>query len=267
MQHIKKKINGSFLFINLKEKYQYYKFLNNIRYGYHIMPKYDEESIFRTTFLSDYQRSLVQYCKDKNFEKLCGFYRETDNNIKYFDGYYMNRMSMRIIGKYIINHYNNAQILDVACGHGEIDIVLKKAGFDVWGIDMNPVRITSLVGCLNNAECIDIEHFKTNTRFDIILALECLEHVTDIQATLQKLYTLLKSGGGQLFISVPNEYRIDDEQHVRIFNPASLSFLLEKSGFVIETICILPYLNTENKNDLVCVCKKGNIKNEKYSLL
>lgn len=196
VRHIKNKVNGSLWFINFKEKCQYYIFLNNIRYGSRIIPKYDEESIFRTTFLSDYQRSLVQCCKDKNFEKLCGFYRETDNNIKYFDEYYVNRMSMRIIGKYIINHFSNAQILDVACGHGEIDVVLKKAGFDVWGIDMNPARITPLVGCLNNAECIDIEHFKTNTKFDIILALECLEHVTDIQAALQKLYTLLKSGGG-----------------------------------------------------------------------
>ena len=54
----------------------------------------------------------------------------------------------------------------------------------------------------------------------------------------KKMYEILNSKG-LLYISVPNKYMIDHEQHVRLFERDSIVKLLSSSGFkVISTVQI-----------------------------
>jgi len=99
---------------------------------------------------------------------------------------------------------------------------------------------------------------KINQRFDAITALAYLEHVASPFLHLQKMSSLLKTGG-ELIVEVPNVayllHRLTllsgkfpitaehghciagvDEAHLRYFTPSSLKQLLEYCGFEVKTI-------------------------------
>lgn len=214
------------------------------------------ECVYRKTYYNDRNKTLVSLCKRQDMEAIEKWYEEIDGDKVYFDEYFENRMSMRIIAKHISRNLSKgSMILDVACGHGAIDRVLSKRGYKVTGIDLNHNRIDSIKSYIYKAECVKLEDIEENLKYDVIVSLEMLEHVTDIFKTLKKIYSLLK-GGGLLYVSVPNERMIDDEQHVRFFNSDSMIRLLQESGFSVINVTTLPYLNYEKDNDLVCVATK-----------
>lgn len=255
---IHRKIINSKLYIRRKENREYARFLNAFKEGYAsdftLSP--NSECLYRQTYYNDRNRQLVQMCKDNDVEGISDWYAEDDSDKMYFDEYFENRMSMRVIARHILETAKqNARILDVACGHGSIDRELAKAGFTVKGIDLNPNRVNELKPYIFDAECTDVDNMVGENSYDILIALEMLEHVPDVKRTLKKMWTLL-APGGLLYLSVPNEYKIDHEQHVRLFDKDSMICLLQGGGFRILSVIPLAYLNHENENDLVCVCKK-----------
>lgn len=217
----------------------------------------DSECLYRCTYYNNRNKELVDMCRHNDIEGIARWYSNSDEDKMYFDEYYDNRMSMRIIAKHIINTISkDSFIIDVACGHGSIDKYLSLKGFKVKGIDLNQNRIDGLKADIYETECIDVDKLNNQQKYDVIISLEMLEHVPNVLHTLTKMNALLVENG-MLYLSVPNEDMIDDEQHVRIFSRKSIIKLLEQTGFSIMTVITLPYLNHESKNDLVCVCKKG----------
>lgn len=259
LNKIKEFCMKSRVYIRIKENLMYYKFSRDISHKNLLLEnaEYDVNSIYRTTFINDRNRELVELCKKKDTVGIQEWYKNMDSNLKYFDEYYSNRMSMRMIARHIADNYSSARILDIACGHGEIDLQLKEHGFDVYACDLNPNRVAVLQNRLNNIQCASFEEYTLwgGAKFDVVLALEVLEHIMDIDIALNKIFGFL-SEKGRVYLSVPNEFMIEDEQHVRLFSSKSIRYLLEKHSFKILTCCTLPYLNTENNNDLVCVCEK-----------
>jgi SAM-dependent methyltransferase len=81
-----------------------------------------------------------------------------------------------------------ARILEVGCGSGELVREISRQGYDVVGIDPDapegaPFRKATL------------EDFSTSERFDAVVANRSLHHIVDLRAGIDKIYSLLVSGG------------------------------------------------------------------------
>ncbi len=102
------------------------------------------------------------------------------------------------------------KLLDVGCGGGLICEPMARLGADVTGIDASEknIRVAALhaenMGLDINYRAISAEAMaQQKKQFDIVLALEILEHVADIPAFITATAKLVKPGG-LLFLSTLN---------------------------------------------------------------
>jgi len=132
----------------------------------------------------------------------------------------------------------SASVLDVGCGTGFNLNWLCKYG-SVVGLDFSKdaLRFCGMRGNRNvvlaDAESLS---FKDNT-FDLVTALDLLEHVDD-QEALKEIHQVLKPNG-HLVLSVPAfnfMWSKHDEaaRHVRRYRKRQLKAAVEANGFVVE---------------------------------
>ena len=92
----------------------------------------------------------------------------------------------------------NYNILDIGCGGGIFCEPLCKLGANIVGIDTNEkaVKIAKLHAKGNGLNIkyhvTDIENFKSEVKFDIICAMEVLEHINNIEFFVKKTKKLLR---------------------------------------------------------------------------
>ena len=104
----------------------------------------------------------------------------------------------------------NIKILDIGCGGGLLSEPMTKLGADVVGIDAskNNIKIAELHAKKNNLKikyyCTSPEKFKTETKFDVILNMEIIEHVNDVDFYLKSCSRLLRKNG-IMFIATLNK--------------------------------------------------------------
>ena len=104
----------------------------------------------------------------------------------------------------------NIKILDIGCGGGLLSEPMTKLGADVVGIDAskNNIKIAELHAKKSNLKiryyCTSPEKFKTETKFDVILNMEIIEHVNDVDFYLKSCSRLLKKNG-IMFIATLNK--------------------------------------------------------------
>lgn len=147
---------------------------------------------------------------------------------------------------------------------GESINVLDIGGGTGWLLDlirkMDPrIRLTQIVDIdskagelakKNDHEYFEgtIEEFETNTKFDLILMLNLIEHVADPLAVLQKCETLLNPRG-KIALKTPNTKSLDARifrksywgglhcpRHWIIFSPKSFKILISKTSLKIAKI-------------------------------
>lgn len=106
------------------------------------------------------------------------------------------------------------KILDFGCGSGVMLPFLVQHSQHVAAIDIDLLpleRIKKHIPLSPNVEVLDANHISISqfarASFDMINALDVLEHVSDLPRTLSELIRLLKPGG-QLIISGPTENRL-----------------------------------------------------------
>lgn len=125
----------------------------------------------------------------------------------------INPIRLKFVTQNIFNHFgienftSDIKILDIGCGGGLVSVPLAKMGASVVGLDASAQNIkiakqyimdSGLEGILKNLryEHSTIEDFATKSKqFDVILALEVIEHVADIEFFLQNIASQLKEGG------------------------------------------------------------------------
>ena len=97
---------------------------------------------------------------------------------------------------------NDIDILDLGCGGGIASEPLCRLGGNVTGIDEseNLINIAKFhskkMGLKINYKCIDIENLiKLNKKYDVIVALELLEHVNNVEHFCELIIKLLKNDG------------------------------------------------------------------------
>jgi len=124
---------------------------------------------------------------------------------------------LRIAMNYIEKHGPYDKVLDFGCGSGVMLSFLATHSRQVTAIDIDLVpldRVKKYIPLAENVQVLDANHVAisgmTPESFDLINALDVLEHVDDLRGTLSELLNLLKPGG-RLVVSGPTEnilYRI-----------------------------------------------------------
>ena len=102
------------------------------------------------------------------------------------------------------------KILDIGCGGGLLSEPMSRLGAEVVGIDASEknIQVAKLhakkSGLNIKYHCTSPENFITNTKFDVILNMEIVEHVVDIDFFLKSCTKLLKKEG-IMFVATINK--------------------------------------------------------------
>lgn len=104
--------------------------------------------------------------------------------------------------KKVLKHYSHPRILEIGAGHGAFTKLLHDDGFEVTASDLYPEHFY-----FDRVKChkVDITRplpFEDHS-FDIIIAVEVMEHVHDHGVFFSEAGRVLKPGGRLLF-STPN---------------------------------------------------------------
>ena len=101
------------------------------------------------------------------------------------------------------------KILDIGCGGGLLSEPMSRLGAEVVGIDASEknIQVAKLHAKKNGLNikyhCTSPENFITNTKFDVILNMEIVEHVEDVDFFIRKSSELLKKNG-LMFVATLN---------------------------------------------------------------
>jgi 2-polyprenyl-6-hydroxyphenyl methylase / 3-demethylubiquinone-9 3-methyltransferase len=93
------------------------------------------------------------------------------------------------------------RLLDIGCGGGLMCEPMARMGADVTGIDASEknIAVASLhaekMGLAIDYKCAAAEEVAEQNSYDIVLALEIVEHVADVPAFLKACAALVKPGG------------------------------------------------------------------------
>lgn len=139
----------------------------------------------------------------------------------------------------------SAKVLDVGCGSGKTLELLKKLGWDVYGleIDKNAVKIARERGLVNVklGGYEKIANFPSNY-FDSIRLYHVIEHIPNPNNCLKLIHRKLKPGG-EIILGTPNVnslatklfgkfwYHLDVPRHLFVFSPNTLSRIVKAEGF------------------------------------
>jgi SAM-dependent methyltransferase len=126
---------------------------------------------------------------------------------------------------------NAKRVLDVGSGRGWGVAALREAGFDAYGYDVSSPDICH--------EYITCARESVSGKYDIITALEVLEHLIDPIEACQWIATLLNEEGVFIFSTYPfnpkrhdeNWWYLDHLGHVSLHTKKSLRLLADATGF------------------------------------
>ena len=155
-----------------------------------------------------YINSMAKANKEEinNFEAMADKWWDENGPLKPL--HKLNPTRIRYIKDQICKHYGRddiegMKILDVGCGGGLVCEPLTRLGADVTGIDAGAKAIETAKA---HAELSSLDiSYKCETsdnhtgQYDVILALEILEHLDDIPAFIESLSKLVKKDGLIIF--------------------------------------------------------------------
>lgn len=125
---------------------------------------------------------------------------------EYEEWYWWHRARQTIVTTLLRRHLPEGvpsrRVLDVGCGAGATSLVLREFG-TVLGVDFGVEAATAARGRGLQSACMDAGHLGVRDEsFDIVVALDVLEHLDDDVAAARELRRVLKPGG-LLLVTVP----------------------------------------------------------------
>jgi 2-polyprenyl-3-methyl-5-hydroxy-6-metoxy-1,4-benzoquinol methylase len=142
------------------------------------------------------------------------------------------------------------KVLDIGCGSGTTLSLLKKIGWDVYGVDIDEHAIVAArKRGLSNVRLGGYERLKKypDNYFDAIRLYEVIEHIGRPDDCIRLVYKKLKKGG-ELIIGTSNFdslvrrifgtywYNLDVPRHTYQFTPATLKKIVMKAGFTVMSM-------------------------------
>jgi 2-polyprenyl-3-methyl-5-hydroxy-6-metoxy-1,4-benzoquinol methylase len=103
------------------------------------------------------------------------------------------RKSLSIIHQ-LTKSLGHGKVLDIGCGFGDI-LASLPSSFQKVGLDMASDACKEAEKKGVEAICSSWESFNSNDEFDLVIALDFLEHVDDVSSSLNKISKVLRSGG------------------------------------------------------------------------
>ena len=187
--------------------------------------------------------------KDNNFN-----YQAYYKNLKTENGSTLEKLVLKLINIKTLKKKNpEAKMLELGFGNGGLMLSLIKEGFNVRGIDLSQENVKALQEKLkeknippSNISCGDI--LKTpflDEEFDIIIACEVLEHITNLDEAVREMNRILKPQG-TIIISVPYRQKIKMEEcifchkmtprdgHIHSFSKESTLKLFKKYNIEVQ---------------------------------
>lgn len=153
------------------------------------------------------------------------------------------RKSLDLPFRYLPRAWPGARVLDVGLGNGDFLEAVRGIGWDVAGVDMDPVVVKNAMVRGLDVRLGGIAVFADQPEsFDAITISHVIEHVYDPIETLSMAYKLLKPGG-LLWIDTPNvgsfghshfgeHWRgLEAPRHLVLFGRQSMNYALNRSGF------------------------------------
>lgn len=139
----------------------------------------------------------------------------------------------------MINQYGlKPPFLDVGCGIGDASLHLAKKGWNGKAIDVSKPAIEAALNLLQPFPAIVVEKkslFDEREPFQLIIALDMLEHLEEDAEALNKISSLTNHGGYLIAAvpSNPHEWRWDDNyfEHVRRYTEEEFRSKLAQAKF------------------------------------
>ncbi|MDQ2959907.1 MAG: class I SAM-dependent methyltransferase [Candidatus Dormibacteraeota bacterium] len=155
---------------------------------------------------------------------------------------------------------SGTRVLDIGCGNGRHAFEALRHGAEVVAIDLDSAALAEverMAGAMSAAGEVavggslrtvvaDALHLPfDDDGFDVVIAAEVLEHITEDGAAMTELCRVLRPGG-RLAVTVPRwwpervcwalsrEYHDTPGGHVRIYRRRQLAARLRRSGFVLS---------------------------------
>ncbi|HUP43820.1 MAG TPA: class I SAM-dependent methyltransferase [Thermoanaerobaculia bacterium] len=140
-------------------------------------------------------------------------------------------------------------VLEIGCGRGGTAEVLEgRLGCRVTGVELNPVAAAEAGRRIHRVVHGDVEALDLGGSFDLVLALEVIEHLVEPDRFLLRMRSLTRPGG-RILLSTPNvgHYSVVEDllrgrwdyvpggamcyTHLRFFTRRTLESLLLRAGF------------------------------------
>ena len=151
------------------------------------------------------------------------------------------------------------RILDIGCGGGLLSEPMSRLGAEVTGIDASKknIEVARIHAQKNNLKIKYVwgspDNYKTDTKFDVILNMEIIEHVEDVNFFLKSCSKLLKKNGimfvatlnktlkSYLFAIIGAEYflrwlPIGTHDWDKFVKPDDLINILKKNNFILNEL-------------------------------
>ncbi|HEV7506110.1 MAG TPA: class I SAM-dependent methyltransferase [Thermoanaerobaculia bacterium] len=148
------------------------------------------------------------------------------------------------------------EVLEVGCGRGVTGRLLQETlGCRVTGVELNPVVAREAARHLHRVIQGDVQDLEIEGGYDVVIALELVEHLVETEAFLARIQRLL-APGGRAILSIPNvgHYSIVEDliagrwdylpigllcyTHYRFFTRRTLADWLRRAG--IEKFELVP---------------------------
>jgi SAM-dependent methyltransferase len=135
----------------------------------------------------------------------------------------------------------NSSIASIGCGNGTELAFLETKGC-VTGLDIDTQVVTHCRAKGFTVVQADLLNHALTEQFDIVVAMDIVEHIKDDQKAIRALYDLVKPGGS-LIVTVPafpflwtELDELTDFPHHRLYTRVTLKKLLKKPGMTV-TLC------------------------------
>ncbi len=179
---------------------------------------------------------------------------------------FITQNSTRIIKKVNtgVNLLDGLNCLDIGCGGGILSEKLRRLGANVTGIDASKSsidiakkhakksRLEIDYKCITTSELLEVKEEKALNKFELVIASEVIEHVSDRRIFLSDISNLCRPGGLVIFTTINNsflgillgKYFAEDILKIlpsgthdveRLISPESLAKEAEQHGIILDS--------------------------------